>query len=416
LIVAVFIPAFVRVKFISYDFDPLIQFNTTIGISLCVIFGWYFLNKITVLPGCEKSHYVLVVYSITFTLFVLFFFLFRLNYSRSIVVITFFITVIWTFFLSIYVSSNSKEIFAVVPGGKVEILRSIGHVNWIWLTEQKVRPGISGIVADFRADLSKDWEHFLAENAVSGVKVFHVKQLTEALLGKVEIEHIAENTLGSLNPNPIYLEIKQAVDWISALFAFAALLPVFIVISALIRLDSPGPVLFRQVRKGYRGEDFTVYKFRTMFDPANAVPVAEGAAADTHPAAPDERGRHMAITNASDRRVTPIGRFLRRTRIDEFPQIINILRREMSWIGPRPEALALSAWYETELPFYTYRHIVRPGISGWAQVNQGHVAAVDDVQEKLNYDFYYIKNFSLWLDVLIVFQTLKTMTTGHGAR
>ena len=114
--------------------------------------------------------------------------------------------------------------------------------------------------------------------------------------------------------------------------------------------------------------------------------------------------------------MTRIGRFLRRTRIDELPQIWNILRGEMSWIGPRPEALALSEWYETELPFYVYRHIVRPGISGWAQVNQGHVAQLDQVFEKLHYDFYYIKNFSAWLDLVILAKTLRTIMSGFGAK
>ena len=122
------------------------------------------------------------------------------------------------------------------------------------------------------------------------------------------------------------------------------------------------------------------------------------------------------MTKQGDPRVTRLGRWLRLTRIDEVPQIINILRGEMSWIGPRPEALVLSQWYERELPFYRYRHIVIPGITGWAQVNQGHVSEVGDVHEKLHYDFYYIKNFSPWLDVVILLRTIETMLTGSGAR
>ena len=124
----------------------------------------------------------------------------------------------------------------------------------------------------------------------------------------------------------------------------------------------------------------------------------------------------VAITERGDDRITRVGRALRRMRLDELPQIINILRFEMSWIGPRPEALALSGWYTDEIPFYRYRHVVKPGITGWAQVNQGHVAGVGQVLEKLHYDFYYIKYFSPWLDVLIVFRTIKTMLTGQGAR
>ena len=129
-----------------------------------------------------------------------------------------------------------------------------------------------------------------------------------------------------------------------------------------------------------------------------------------------EDERLAAMTGDQDDRVTRIGRFLRKTRIDELPQIINILMWQMSWIGPRPEAAILSKWYTNEIPFYRYRHVVKPGISGWAQVNQGHVAEVDEVHRKLQYDFYYIKYFSPWLDVLILFRTIKTMLSGFGAR
>jgi len=126
--------------------------------------------------------------------------------------------------------------------------------------------------------------------------------------------------------------------------------------------------------------------------------------------------REDAMTRSDDDRVTRIGRFLRKTRIDELPQIFNVLRGEMSFIGPRPEAQSLSQWYEAELPFYAYRHIVRPGITGWAQVNQGHVTDVADVLNKLRYDFYYIKNISLWLDVLIALKTIRVMAGGIGAK
>jgi lipopolysaccharide/colanic/teichoic acid biosynthesis glycosyltransferase len=151
---------------------------------------------------------------------------------------------------------------------------------------------------------------------------------------------------------------------------------------------------------GYGGRTVTMFKFRSM----------------THRPEQTEDPRAAAVTRNADQRVTRVGRFLRRYRIDELPQAFNVLRGEMSWIGPRPEAIPLSLWYERELPFYRYRHIVRPGITGWAQVNQGHVAEVDDVLWKLHYDFYYIKNFSFWVDLLIVARTIRTMLTGFGAR
>ncbi|RYE98009.1 MAG: sugar transferase, partial [Oxalobacteraceae bacterium] len=178
--------------------------------------------------------------------------------------------------------------------------------------------------------------------------------------------------------------------------------PPLIVVALMVRASSPGPILFRQRRMGYRGIPFDMIKFRTMVQQVAATG--------------DDAARHSAITRDADDRITKIGRFLRRSRIDELPQIVNILRGEMSWIGPRPEAVSLSTWYENELPFYAYRHIVRPGITGWAQVNQGHVAGLDDVHVKLHYDFYYIKFFSSWLDLLIAIRTIGIMATGFGAK
>ena len=149
---------------------------------------------------------------------------------------------------------------------------------------------------------------------------------------------------------------------------------------------------------GHRGKVFEVVKFRTMTVTTNGENAAD------------------SMTLPDDQRITRIGRFLRKSRIDELPQVINILRGEMSWIGPRPEAISLSLLYEGELPFYRYRHIVRPGITGWAQVNQGHVTDLGEIDHKLQFDFYYIKNFSYWIDMLILFRTLRVVFTGFGAK
>ena len=172
-------------------------------------------------------------------------------------------------------------------------------------------------------------------------------------------------------------------------------------VAIAIQIEGPGAVFFSQQRIGHAGKRFKVIKFRTMH------PVTKSWLVDA---------RTAAITSCDDNRITRVGAFLRRTRIDELPQLWNVIRGEMSWIGPRPEAEILSAWYTGEIPFYRYRHVVKPGISGWAQVNQGHVAQVDEVHRKLQFDFYYIKYFSPWLDVLIVFRTVKTIFNGFGAR
>jgi lipopolysaccharide/colanic/teichoic acid biosynthesis glycosyltransferase len=223
--------------------------------------------------------------------------------------------------------------------------------------------------------------------------------MEESLTGRVAIEHLSENTLGSLIPGIVFAKFKRAGDLVTALIALPLLTPLLAVVALLIRFDSPGPIFFHQQRMGYRGVPFTMFKFRSMRHA---------------PAEADDR--YAAMTRNDDDRVTKLGRLLRQYRIDELPQVLNVIRGEMSWIGPRPEAVPLSLWYESELPFYRYRHIVRPGITGWAQVKQGHVANVDEVLWKLHYDFYYIKNFSFWLDLLIIARTIRTVLSGFGAR
>lgn len=362
--------------------------------------GYFFYKRIGNFPGVAAAGYILPTFALTYGLVFVTIFFFRFDYSRFQAAASFIQSTLWYFGLSLATRRLDSYRLAIIPGGDVDRLESIPGVHWHRVhSPETVVEDASGVVADLRADLSEEWERYIADRALSGTPVYHVKQITESLTGRVEIEHLSENTLGSLNPNHAYLKMKQAIDWVSALFIIIVFSPLFLFVAMAIKLDSAGPALFRQKRMGYRGNIYEVYKFRTM-----KLSAAVG----------DEK--EEAITKTGDERITRLGQFLRKSRIDELPQALNILRGEMSWIGPRPEAFVLSKWYEAELPFYRYRHIVRPGITGWAQVNQGHVAAVDDVLEKLHYDFYYIKNFSPWLDVLIVFRTIRTMLTGFGAR
>ena len=150
-----------------------------------------------------------------------------------------------------------------------------------------------------------------------------------------------------------------------------------------------------QPRMGFNGRWFDVIKFRSM----NV----------------NQQGSHFTEVD-EDHRITKVGQFIRRYRLDELPQFWNVLKGEMSLIGPRPESAELARWYDQEVPFFAYRHVVRPGISGWAQVMHGYAAGVDDMKDKLAYDFYYIKHFSLWLDLLIWYKTIRTVLTGFGAR
>jgi lipopolysaccharide/colanic/teichoic acid biosynthesis glycosyltransferase len=397
---AILLPAIVRMSF-----DQQVIWSTNMQATIFAAFiahtsGYLLYKRIGNFPGVAAAGYILPTFALTYGLVFMAIFFFRFDYSRFQAAASFFQSTLWYFGLSLATRRLDPYRLAVIPGGDVDRLQSIPGVSWHRIhSPETIVEYASGVVADLRADLSDEWERYIADRALSGTPVYHVKQISESLTGRVEIEHLSENTLGSLNPNQAYLKIKQAIDWFSALFILVVFSPLLLFVAVAVKIDSVGPALFKQKRMGYRGNIYEVYKFRTM---KLGAPVG------------DEKDQ--AITKAGDTRITRLGQFLRKSRIDELPQAINILRGEMSWIGPRPEALVLSKWYEAELPFYRYRHIVRPGITGWAQVNQGHVAAVDDVLEKLHYDFYYIKNFSPWLDVLIVFRTIRTMLTGFGAR
>ena len=400
LLLAVALPWAVRVSFAIEELQwPGMQ-NSVVGSTIALIAGYFGFRRLSRYPGVRASYPIFPSYAVSYGLVLAFFFFARLDYSRLHFSASFLLCVFW-YYVVYFKLQRQKLRIGVIPSGNTRSLTSIGEISWVDLT----RPGaeaarVDVIVADLHAELGERWERFLADRALDGTLVMHVKQMEESLTGRVAIEHLSENTLGSLIPGLVYGKVKRAVDFIAALVALPFLAPVFLLVGIAIRLDTTGPAFFRQERMGYRGFPFHMVKFRTM---------RVDAAGNPDP-------REAARTDADDPRVTRVGRFLRRTRLDELPQVFNVLKGEMSWIGPRPEALPLSAWYEAELPFYRYRHIVPPGITGWAQVKQGHVSDVDDVLGKLHYDFYYIKNFSFWLDLLILAGTIRIIITGHGAR
>lgn len=400
LLFAVILPIFlVRVFLRDPSLSNLFDQNL-IAVSLAAGASVFLWRNITDFPGIRAGTFVLpavlVAYGIVFTAYLFL----RVDNSRAALMGSIVALLVWLYFVC-FMSTRSRTVrFGVVPHGDVAALRSVPDIHWIWLNEPRLaRGGCDAIVADFRHDLSVAWEAFLADCALRGIPVMHVKQLRESLTGRVEIEHLSENNFGSLVPFMAYLRMRGFVDLVAAVIASILLAPLFAIVALAIKLESPGPVFFRQRRVGYRGEPFIVFKFRTM-------------RADRR----ESEDLDHAVTKENDQRITRLGRFLRRSRIDELPQIFNILKGEMSWIGPRPEAEVLSRWYESELPFYRYRHIVPPGITGWAQVSQGHVADLEQVNYKLQYDFYYIKNFSPWLDALIVARTIQTILSGFGSR
>lgn len=238
----------------------------------------------------------------------------------------------------------------------------------------------------------------LLECRLLGVQVEDAVDLYQRLHGKLWLEAVDPRRLAfaeGFRLTPLYLRAKRALDVVCALLLLIAAAPVMALIALAVKLESPGPVLFRQERVGRLGKPFTLLKFRSM---------GQDAEKDTGPT--------WARTN--DTRVTRIGRFLRKSHLDELPQVINVLRGDLSFVGPRPERQCFVDMLRGEIPFYDLRHCVQPGVTGWAQVCFPYAGSVEDAYEKHQYDLYYGRNVSLALDLKILLLTAWTMVLGRG--
>jgi lipopolysaccharide/colanic/teichoic acid biosynthesis glycosyltransferase len=399
LVATAVLPFLLRAVILPEDTFYSASLNALMFNGLAVLIAFWTRFSIEIYPGNRSTHVILpsivVAHATIMTILVMV----RLPYDRLALVAGFAGHMLWGYGLYFSVQRYIRHRIAIVPFGDVERLKSIERVDWHIMSHPSLEDaaGCDSLVADFGAT-PPEWEALLADAAVQGRMVYQVKQLFESLTGRVAIDHLSENSFGSLVPARGYFHLKSLGDLAFALAVLPIVLPVLGAIALAIKLDSRRPILFRQRRVGRAGIPFDMLKFRTMVPRTASGDIGE------------------VITAAGDPRVTRVGTRLRRSRLDELPQIFNIILGQMSWIGPRPEAEALSTWYTGEIPFYRYRHVVRPGITGWAQVNQGHVATVDEVHAKLQYDFYYVKYFSAWLDILITFRTIRTMTTGFGSR
>ena len=236
----------------------------------------------------------------------------------------------------------------------------------------------------------------MASEARTPVDVHVVPGLYEARVGRLRFHRVRDLPLVDLapaNPSPLGMQAKRVVDLLFAAFGLILTAPAVAVAALAVKLTSPGPVLFRQERVGKGGRSFTIYKLRTMVVDA------------------EKHTGPVLSAGAADARITPVGKLLRATRLDELPQLVNVLRGDMSMVGPRPERPCFVHRYEVEIPGYRERHQVPPGITGWAQVHGGYAI---EAEMKLRYDLLYIYNWSLWLDVKILFQTLATVCRRTG--
>lgn len=233
-----------------------------------------------------------------------------------------------------------------------------------------------------------------------GVRVEDATTLLEQVSGKIEIDDLHPSWLilsEGFHVDSAFVAVRSVISRAISLACLALLLPLILLIALAIRVSSPGPVLYRQERVGRNGVVFTCYKFRTMRSDAEAA---------TGP----------AWAGDDDPRITPFGRILRKSRLDEIPQLWNVVKGEMALVGPRPERPEFVKWLSKAIPYYTLRHAIRPGLTGWAQVNYKYGSSVEDAKEKLKYDLFYIKNMSFGLDLTTLLYTTKVVLLGRGAK
>jgi sugar transferase (PEP-CTERM system associated) len=268
------------------------------------------------------------------------------------------------------------------------------------LSSLKTRRAVDRVIvamADRRGKMPVDE---LLQLRLNDVKIEEATGLTEQISGQIDIDELQPSWLifaDGFRMSPAATLARRITSTLLALACLIVVAPLLPIVALLVWVSSPGPILYRQKRVGRNGHVFYCTKFRTMRADAEA---ASGAVWATE----------------KDPRITPVGRVLRKTRLDELPQLWNVLKGEMSFVGPRPERPEFVSDLKQKIPYYDLRHNVRPGITGWAQINYPYGSTVEDAKEKLKYDLYHIKNMSVGFDLFIVFQTIKIVMFGRGAK
>lgn len=297
---------------------------------------------------------------------------------------------------------NQKVVFVYCPESEMEKILSIAkNCDFkVIINDFSLKDLSRKVICHYKSGaLNFEQKKFLIDATELGAWVEPLVSYLDSRLGYTEVQllhsgyflHQKAFSILSIKRTQI---VKRIVDLLMAIILFLITLPILIITAVLIKLESKGPIFYRQLRTGQYNEQFKVIKFRSMTIDAEA------------------NGAQWAVKN--DCRVTKVGRFIRRTRIDELPQILNIIRGEMSIVGPRPEREMFIEKLEAVIPYYRFRHAVKPGVTGLAQVNYAYGASIEDAIWKHKYDIYYIKYHSTLLDFKILFKTIKTVLFGMG--
>ena len=367
------------------------------------------------LPAAERTSLILVTTAVAFVLTPLGFALLQQPYSRSALLLSYTLTTLW-FWLgdrwltgtgplkllywrdaqAAQLQAQLHQLGITTPDAlpqRLQLVRWPAH----WQTEPERCPAaldVHGALTDTDPQTTAADRAILTRLKLLHVRLYSAPAVAEALSGRVP-DSVLGSALWQPDGNPAYDLFKRLLDVAVTTLTLPLWLPAAALVALAVRLDSPGPALFSQWRTGLQGRPFRIHKFRSMHHSPDAT---------------------AQFAEVKDPRVTRLGSWLRKTRLDEIPQLWNVLRGDMSLIGPRPEQTAFVAQFAQDIPSYPYRHLVRPGLTGWAQVQQGYAANAQETAVKLSYDLYYVTHYSLAMDLLIAAKTLRVVFSGQGAR
>lgn len=358
------------------------------------------------LPSAERGGLLLVTTAFPFLLTPLGFALLQQPYSRGAVLLTYVLSTCWFLLgtwlhnrrrpqLLVYIDPGVPDQLQTLVGPTCLQRQSIQLQPWSggWTAPQEF--SADGVILDPAMEADSARIQFLGQLKLRHVRLYSIEAVAELLSGR-KVSREGRDDLWEIDGNPAYDVAKRFIDVVAVLATMPAWLLVCAIVGVAVKLDSPGQALYRQQRVGRDGRSFTLLKFRSM--------VAAGTEAPAR------------FAQQGDDRITRIGRVIRRWRLDELPQLWNVLRGDMSLIGPRPEQTHFVQAFASRIPAYPYRHLVRPGLTGWAQVQQGYASNEEETVVKLSYDLYYVAHYSVALDLLIIYKTVQTILTGFGSR
>lgn len=392
-----------KADFATYQFS-----QTVLWCALPYMLAAHWLYRGSGLPAAERRSLLVVTTAIPFLLTPLGFALLQQPYSRGAVLLVYVLSTAWFVFGDwLHRRHRTQRLLYLDAGVPARLQRFVGNE---FLRNQPIRLepwpseasaseqmlAVDGVVLDRHVPPSDARSQLLGSLKLNHVRLYSVEAVAELLSGRKMLPSGEEDDLWQIDGNPAYDVVKRAIDVALVLLLSPLWVPLTALITIAVRIDSPGAAFFNQMRVGLHGRQFRIWKIRSMRQES-----------------PDATARFAAV---NDERITRLGHFIRRTRLDELPQLWNVLRGHMSLIGPRPEQERFVREFAQRIPCYPYRHLVRPGLTGWAQVQQGYAGSEEETAIKLSYDLYYVAHYSLAMDLLIYFKTAKIVLTGFGSR